>query len=131
VQNLAGSYQNYAAGQAVIGAGQGMASHGVGGGIAGLGAQMAVGVGVGNVMAAGMQPPAAAAAPAPTFSPGGTQVTCGKCGAKQPGGKFCAECGTPLVAQKKFCSGCGVEMAPGAKFCANCGTAAAGATSPG
>jgi membrane protease subunit (stomatin/prohibitin family) len=132
VQNLAGSYQNYAAGQAVIGAGQGMAAHGVGGGIAGLGAQMAVGVGVGNVMAAGMQPSGAApqAAPAPTFSPGGTQVTCGKCGAKQPGGKFCADCGSPLVAQKKFCSGCGVEMAPGAKFCANCGTAVAGAAPP-
>jgi membrane protease subunit (stomatin/prohibitin family) len=134
VQNLAGSYQNYAAGQAVIGAGQGMAAHGVGGGIAGLGAQMAVGVGVGNVMASGMQPQAAAppqAAAAPTFSPGGTQVTCGKCGAKQPGGKFCADCGTPLLAQKKFCSGCGVEMAAGAKFCANCGTSAVGATAPG
>jgi len=134
VQNLAGSYQGYAAGQAVIGAGQGMAAHGVGGGIAGLGAQMAVGMGVGNVMSAGMQPQAAPppqAAPAPTFSPGGTQVTCGKCGARQPGGKFCADCGTPLVAQKKFCSGCGVEMAAGAKFCANCGTAAAGATAPG
>jgi membrane protease subunit (stomatin/prohibitin family) len=135
VQNLAGSYQNYAAGQAVIGAGQGMAAHGVGGGVAGLGAQMAVGVGMGNVMAAGMQPqgapPPQAAAPAPTFSPGGTQVTCGKCGARQPGGKFCADCGTPLVAQKKFCSGCGVEMAAGAKFCANCGTSAAGATAPG
>jgi membrane protease subunit (stomatin/prohibitin family) len=135
VQNIAGSYQNYAAGQAVIGAGQGMAAHGVGGGVAGLGAQMAVGVGMGNVMAAGMQPQAAVpppqAAAAPTFSPGGTQVTCGKCGAKQPGGKFCADCGTPLVAQKKFCSGCGVEMAAGAKFCANCGTSAAGATAPG
>lgn len=130
VQNLAGSYQGYAAGQAVIGAGQGMASHGVGGGIAGLGAQMAVGMGVGNVMASGMQAPAAGAAPAPapTFSPGGTQVTCGKCGAKQPGGKFCAECGTPLVAQKKFCSGCGIEMTAGAKFCANCGTAVAAAS---
>jgi hypothetical protein len=134
VQNVAGSYQNYAAGQAVIGAGQGMAAHGVGGGVAGLGAQMAVGVGMGNVMAAGMQPqtaPPQQAAPAPTFSPGGTQVTCGKCGARQPGGKFCADCGTPLVAQKKFCSGCGVEMAAGAKFCANCGTAAAGATAAG
>ena len=135
VQNLAGSYQNYAAGQAVIGAGQGMAAHGVGDGVAGLGAQMAVGVGMGNVMAGGMQPhpaaPPAQAAPTPVFSPGGTQVTCGKCGAKQPGGKFCAECGGPLVAQKKFCSGCGVEMAAGAKFCANCGTAVAGATAPG
>jgi len=122
VKDLAGSYQGYAAGQAMMGAGQGMAEHGVGGGIAGVGAQMAVGFGVGNAMAAGMAPPA----PAPTFSPGGTQVTCGKCGAKQPGGKFCAECGSPLVAQKRFCSGCGVELAAGAKFCPNCGTAAAG-----
>ena len=121
VQNLAGSYQGYAAGQAVIGAGKGMAEHGVGGGIAGLGAQMAVGMGVGGAMAGGM----VAQAPAPQFSPGGTTVTCGKCGAKQPGGKFCADCGSPLVMQKKFCSGCGVELAANAKFCANCGTSAA------
>jgi membrane protease subunit (stomatin/prohibitin family) len=127
VKDLAGSYQGYAAGQAVIGAGQGMAAHGVGdGGMAGIGAQMAIGMGMGNAMAAGMQP----AAPAPKFSPGGTQVTCGKCGSTQPGGKFCADCGTPLVAQKKFCSGCGVELAPGAKFCANCGTSAAAAAPP-
>jgi membrane protease subunit (stomatin/prohibitin family) len=122
VKELAGSYQGYAAAQALIGAGKGMADHGVGGGIAGLGAQMAVGLGMGNAMAGGMVPPPA---PAPTFSPGGTQVTCGKCGAKQPGGKFCADCGAALVAQKKFCSGCGVELIPGAKFCANCGTGAA------
>ena len=122
VKELAGSYQAYAAGQAVMGAGKGMAEHGVGGGIAGLGAQMAVGMGVGNVMAAGFASPA----PAPTFSPGGTQVICGKCGVKQPGGKFCAECGSPLVAQKKFCGGCGVELAAGAKFCSGCGTPAGG-----
>jgi membrane protease subunit (stomatin/prohibitin family) len=128
VKELAGSYQGYAAGQAVIGAGQGMAAHGVGGGIAGLGAQMAVGMNVGNAMAGGMVPQAAAV-PAPTFSPGGTQVTCGKCGAKQPGGKFCADCGGPLVVQKKFCSGCGVELG-GAKFCPNCGTSAAAGAAP-
>src|SRR3984885_1541593 len=69
VKELAGSYQAYAAGQAVIGAGKGMAGHGVGGGIAGLGAQMAVGMSVGNSMSSGFGPPA----PAPTFSPGGTQ----------------------------------------------------------
>ena len=120
VKELAGSYQGYAAGQAVMGAGQGMAAHGVGGGVAGLGAQMAIGVGMGNVMAGGIAP----AAPAPTFSPGGTQVSCGKCGAKQPGGKFCAECGAALVPQKRFCSGCGVELTPTAKFCSNCGNAA-------
>jgi membrane protease subunit (stomatin/prohibitin family) len=118
VKELAGSYQAYAAGQAVIGAGKGMAEHGVGGGLAGIGAQMAVGMGVGNAMAGGLTPQA----PAPTFSPGGTQAICGKCGAKQPGGKFCAECGAPLVVQKKFCSGCGMELGPNAKFCSGCGT---------
>jgi membrane protease subunit (stomatin/prohibitin family) len=124
VKELAGSYQAYAAGQAVLGAGKGMAEHGVGGGIAGLGAQVALGMGVGNMMAAGLaQPPGAT--PQPTFSPGGTQATCGKCGTKQPGGKFCAECGSPLVAQKRFCSGCGVELAAGVKFCSSCGTATA------
>jgi len=126
VKELAGSYQGYAAGQAVMGAGQGMAAHGLGsGGVAAMGAQMAVGVGMGNVMAQGFAPQAPQqVVPAPTFSPGGTQVTCGKCGAKQPGGKFCADCGTPLIVQKKFCSGCGVELIPNAKFCASCGTAA-------
>jgi membrane protease subunit (stomatin/prohibitin family) len=123
VKELAGSYQAYAAGQAVMGAGKGMAEHGVGGGVAALGAQMAVGMGVGNAMAGGLVQPA----PAPTFSPGGTQVACGKCGAKQPGGKFCAECGAPLVAQKRFCSGCGTELVANAKFCPNCGTSAASA----
>jgi len=127
VKELAGSYQGYAAGQAVIGAGEGMAAHGVGGGVAGLGAQMAVGVGMGNAMAGGF---AAPPAPAPVFSPGGTQVACGKCGAKQPGGKFCADCGSPLMVQKKFCSGCGTEMLAGAKFCANCGTSATAVAAP-
>jgi membrane protease subunit (stomatin/prohibitin family) len=125
VKDLAGSYQGYAAGQAMMGAGQGMAEHGVGGGVAGLGAQMAVGMGVGSAMSAGIAQPAA---PAPTFSPGGTQVTCGKCGSKQAGGKFCADCGGPLVTQKKFCSGCGTEALAGSKFCPNCGMGVAQAT---
>jgi membrane protease subunit (stomatin/prohibitin family) len=123
VKELAGSYQGYAAAQAVIGAGKGMAEHGVGGGIAGLGAQMAVGMNVGSSMAGGF---AAPAAPPPTFSPGGTQATCSKCGTKQPGGKFCAECGSPLVPQRRFCSGCGLELAAGAKFCSSCGVPAGG-----
>jgi membrane protease subunit (stomatin/prohibitin family) len=133
VQQLAGNYQNYAAAEAMRGAGQGMAQHGVGGGIAGMGAQMAVGMGMGNAMlgAGGAFAPQPGQGQQPQFtppvaqaSPGGTQVSCGKCGAVQPGGKFCAECGTTLAVQKKFCGGCGGELAPNAKFCANCGTAA-------
>ena len=139
VQQLAGNYQNYAAGQALMGAGQGMAAHGVGDGLAGAGASMAVGVGMGNMMAgamAGQQPQftpggaAGAAAAPPQFSPGGLQVTCAKCNTKQAGGKFCADCGAPLAAQKKFCTGCGGELTPAAKFCANCGTSAVVAPPP-
>lgn len=131
VQNLAGNYSNYAVGQAMMGAGQGMAEHGVGGGMAGIGAQMGIGVAMAQGMAGAMpqfpqpggQPPPAAQ---PQFVPSaGAQVTCGKCQTKQPGGKFCAECGTALAQAKKFCTGCGGELTPTAKFCANCGTAAA------
>lgn len=123
VQNLAGNYQNYAAGQAMIGAGQGMATHGVDGGVAGAGIQMAMGVNMANQMAGAMQPQAAVA-PQPQFSPGGATVTCAKCSTRQPGGKFCAECGNPLAQAKKFCTGCGQELMGAAKFCANCGTPA-------
>lgn len=125
VQNLAGNYNNYAAGQAMIGAGQGMAVHGVEGGVAGAGIQMAMGVNMANAMAGAMnQPQAAPPQSAPQFSPGGATVTCAKCNAKQPGGKFCAECGTALAQPKKFCTGCGQELIGPAKFCANCGTPA-------
>jgi len=62
VQNLAGNYNNYAAGQAMIGAGQGMATHGVEGGVAGAGIQMAMGVNMANAMSGAMQPQAGVAA---------------------------------------------------------------------
>jgi hypothetical protein len=48
----------------------------------------------------------------------------------QPGAKFCAGCGKPIVAapsamaggpQKQFCTGCGTQLAAGAKFCSSCG----------
>jgi len=126
VQQLAGNYQNYAAGQAMMGAGQGMAAHGVGdGGMAGAGMQMAVGVTMANQMGGafggggGQQ-----AQQQPQFTPGGAMTTCGRCNTRQPGGKFCAECGGPLAQAKKFCSNCGLETAPTAKFCPNCGTSA-------
>jgi membrane protease subunit (stomatin/prohibitin family) len=124
VQNLAGNYQNFAAGQAMIGAGQGMQQHGVGdSGIAGAGVQMAMGA----AMGAAMMPMGRGNAPQPQFpvgggGPTGSPVTCSKCGATQPAGKFCSECGNALVVAKKFCTGCGTELGATAKFCANCGT---------
>jgi len=129
VQNLAGNYNNYAAGQAMMGAGQGMATHGVDGGVAGAGIQMAMGVNMANAMSGAMQPQPGVVAAAPQFSPGGATVTCGSCQTRQPGGKFCAECGTALAQGKKFCTGCGQELLGAAKFCANCGTPA-GAQAP-
>jgi hypothetical protein len=145
VQQLAGNYQNYAAGQAMMGAGEGMAKGGGGAGVAALGAQMAAGVGMAGVMqqqmmqpqgpqfaVPGMVPPQGQQpgvqvppqAAAPTAAAG--LATCPKCAAKVPPGKFCAECGATLaVPQKRFCTGCGSEVAATAKFCANCGTPAA------
>jgi membrane protease subunit (stomatin/prohibitin family) len=80
--------------------------------------------GGGGMQGGGMQ-----AQQAPQFTPGGAMVTCGKCNTRQPGGKFCAECGGALAQSKKFCTGCGNETGT-AKFCANCGTPA-GAAAPG
>lgn len=130
VQHLAGNYQNYAAGQALIGAGQGMAEGGGGGA-----AQMAVGMGMMGVMHQNMAPqhagpqfPAPHGAPvpaAPTAS--GGQVQCPQCSAQVPSGRFCRECGGALAAQpaKRFCTGCGTEIGE-AKFCSSCGTKAPG-----
>ncbi len=50
VQQLAGNYSNYAAGQAMMGAGEGMAKGGGGTNVAGLGAQMAIGVGMAGML---------------------------------------------------------------------------------
>jgi len=79
VQQLAGNYSNYAAAQAMMGAGEGMAKGGGNTNMAALGAQMAVGVGMGNAMAgqAGAMPQfaipgpgqAQGAAPAPPGAP--------------------------------------------------------------
>ncbi len=109
VQQLAGNWNNYAAGSAMMGAGEGMAKGGGNAGVAGLGAQMAVGMGMGNMMAGAQPqgqppqfvppyqqhggPPSGQNPSAPTAA--GGKVSCPKCSAAVPMGKFCAECGTP------------------------------------
>lgn len=131
VKDLAGNFTNYAAGSAMMGAGEGMRTHGSdGGGIAGVGAQMAVGVGMAGVMAnafsgGGIGAPVPVAVP--QVSPGGAMIACGNCGAKQAADtKFCAECGTRVAQAPAPCVSCGATLAPGAKFCANCGTKVGG-----
>lgn len=46
---------------------------------------------------------------------------CPKCKAQTQGGKFCAECGTTLVAAKDECEACGAALQARAKFCPECG----------
>lgn len=128
--NMAGGmqqYQQFAAGKALMGAGEGMAQggggEGGGGGVLG-GAGLGVGFGMAQMFAGQMaqqqpQQPAAASAPATAAS---TTVTCPSCKAQVSQGKFCASCGAALpAAGPKFCPGCGIALSPGAKFCSGCG----------
>lgn len=130
---LAGGFQNYAQGQAMLGAAEGMAKGGGGGSDGALqGMGMGMGFGMASMFANQQQqgrqgpPPQGGApggAPAPQAAAG--QAFCPNCGT--PGaGKFCANCGTAMpVAGPKKCVGCNTDLAPGAKFCANCGKPAA------
>lgn len=83
------------------------------GGLAGLGAGVAVGAGIGQMMGsamAGMGSPGGAAAAA----------TCSACGkAIVAGDAFCRHCGKP---QQRACPSCKAPAAPDAAFCAKCGS---------
>lgn len=47
------------------------------------------------------------------------EIICPACGKKTPKGKFCIECGQPLVNK---CPKCGADVPSGGKFCLECGT---------
>jgi membrane protease subunit (stomatin/prohibitin family) len=129
---LAGSFNQYAAGEMQIGAGDGMAK---GGGATG-GAFIAAGMGLGG-QAAAPQQPGPPPPPAPGFAGGGGgftgagsgTITCAKCQtANQVGAKFCASCGTALAPPVQACANCQAENPVGAKFCASCGQPLTAAT---
>jgi membrane protease subunit (stomatin/prohibitin family) len=117
-----GNFMNYAAGEAMLGAGQGMSKGGgEGTGMVGAGAGLGMGYAMANAFNQQMQPqqPPMQASPVPA---GGT-VQCPGCGAKVSPGKFCAECGTSLAPpQPRPCPACQTIVPPNSKFCANCGT---------
>jgi len=46
------------------------------------------------------------------------EVICPACGQKTNKGKYCSECGAPLIVK---CAQCGAELSNGAKFCHECG----------
>jgi membrane protease subunit (stomatin/prohibitin family) len=142
---LAGSFGQYAQGEALLGAGEGMAK---GGGAGTQSAFIGMGMGIGGQMGQPAQPgptpppgpgfagggagyappPSAPGAPAATGgATGGASVSCPSCAAvNAAGAKFCNGCGSALPTGR-FCSNCGTEMAPGVRFCSSCGTAAASA----
>jgi membrane protease subunit (stomatin/prohibitin family) len=135
---LAGSFNAYAAGEAAIGAGQGMAK----GGGATQGAFLAAGMGLGGQVAAPQPGAGAPPPPAPGFAGGGpgfsqqggtapaaaATVTCSSCGTVNPAdAKFCSSCGTSLAPPTVACPSCGTANPVGAKFCSSCGTALAAA----
>jgi membrane protease subunit (stomatin/prohibitin family) len=124
---LAGSFNQYAAGEVQLGAGEGMSQGGAAVGGAFLGAGFGAVGGV-NQMPVTAPPATGFAGGGAGFAtagaaPAGTgKFQCSNCHAdNDPSSKFCASCGQPLVARVLHCTECGTELAAGVKFCANCG----------
>ena len=129
--NMAGGVQGYqqvAAANAMMQAGEGLAKGGGGGANpllagAGLGAGLAMAGQFSQAMQGGGAPAQPQGIAQQGMQAGGAgAVTCAKCGKSVAPGKFCAECGATLQAAGKFCPGCGQRAPAGAKFCPGCGT---------
>jgi membrane protease subunit (stomatin/prohibitin family) len=133
---LAGGFQQYAAGELQLGAGQGMAKGGGGTG----GAFVAAGMGLGQSTLQQQQSPPPP--PAPGFAGGGpgfapqpggggggaapAAVACPKCGTESTGAAFCPSCGTSLAPATVECTSCHAENPADSHFCSHCGTALGG-----
>lgn len=107
-----GAYQQFAAGKAMMGAGEGMAKGGGAGGEGGAGMLGGAGLGVGLGMAQMMMNPQnqqRGAAPVPPPVPGQAPAA----GAPAAGAGFCTQCGTALAQGARFCGQCGTKV-PGA-----------------
>jgi membrane protease subunit (stomatin/prohibitin family) len=114
-----GAYQQFAAGKAMIGAGEGMAKGGAGGDGGGLlgGAGLGVGFGLAQMLVQDRQG-------GHSLAPAAAGVACPQCHAAVPPGKFCGQCGAALAPPKGaagFCAECGAALAADAKFCGQCG----------
>jgi len=115
---MAGGFQQYATGEALLGVGEGASQ----GGGATNPALLGVGLGLGGMVTGQAQQAQGGQAQ--------VQVRCAKCGTLNPEtAKFCSRCGEPLAAQPAStpapgiaCPSCGTQNAAGAKFCSNCGT---------
>jgi membrane protease subunit (stomatin/prohibitin family) len=102
--NVAGSYGEYARGQAMLDIAQGVEAGHVD---AQPGMMVGMMMGANPGGAPGMVVPGTVSGMVPGAAPGGMPVA--------PA--------APAVTGARFCSNCGAALTPGARFCANCGTA--------
>lgn len=122
-------YQQFAAGKAMMGAGEGMAKGGGGGGgeggggAGGLmgGAGLGVGFGLAQML---VRDPRGGE----TLAPAAAGIVCPECMASVAPGKFCGQCGADIQKKKEeaaaaagFCTGCGSPLGADSKFCGQCG----------
>jgi membrane protease subunit (stomatin/prohibitin family) len=127
-----GAYKDFAAGKALMGAGEGMAAGGAGGGgggggggAAGAGLMGGAGLGIGMGLA---QMLVRDNRGGEALAPAAAGIICGGCQTSVAPGKFCSSCGVTLAAPKQtaatseaFCTGCGSPLGADAKFCGGCG----------
>jgi membrane protease subunit (stomatin/prohibitin family) len=123
-------YQRFAAGKAMMGAGEGMAAGGGGdggdggggGGAGGLlgGAGLGVGFGLAQMLVRDNRG-------GESLAPATAGIVCPKCSASVPPGKFCGACGEELAQGPSegvaggFCTGCGTALGADSRFCGHCG----------
>ena len=141
---LAGGFQNYAAGEMALGAGQGMAQGGSGvdGAFLGAGFGLASAFGAQQAQAQAAQAAAAQQAAAQQgmppygqsapYGPGGPpgappgapppQAAPPAAPAQAAASLVCASCQAPNPAGAKFCMGCGQRLTPTVQHCTECGT---------
>ena len=105
--SLAGSFGAYAQGEALLGAGQGMA-HSQGAGAEAL-AVAALGVGGGIVGGFGIANGRGPVAPAP--APGAPAPAAPSAAVAAPAIVYCSHCGQPLSDGARFCAACGTAVA--------------------
>jgi len=121
-----GAYREFAAGKAMMGAGEGMAKGGGGEGGQGSGLMGGAGLGVGFGLAQMLvRDPQGGE----RLAPAAAGVICGECMTSVAPGKFCGHCGAELTAKKEeaqntssFCTDCGSPLGPDARFCGQCGS---------
>lgn len=120
-------YKDFAAGKAMMGAGEGMAKGGSGGGgesgVLG-GASLGIGLGMAQMLVRDNRG-------GQTLAPAAAGVVCKHCVASVPPGKFCNQCGGSLEEKKptptaNFCGDCGSPTSADSRFCGQCGSGQSG-----